>query len=558
MGSDIIGITYYRKKTYRFVQYKPRSYIDGMASIDLPSVADEARVRPLSQSWPLFVGVGLGLALGSFEGAGVQAIFPYVAGGLATSSDHALWTLTYFIVNWSLGITLMPWTTARFGMRRVFLTATGVAAAGSVISGMTHNLWIMLLSRTLEGLAAGLLVPLSQSLFLRHSPKSKHALVTVFWSNAMLVPFFFGPAIGGWLATGPGFRWIFWLSLPLWLLAAVLGGRAIPADGGDPSLPAFDLAGFVLLYAGLMGLQITLDNGEQYGWWHSPLILSSSVFALIAFVLFAWRESEAPYPLLRFHYLRQRNYWLGLSLLCLGWAMFMGWAAALPLWVEQNLGYNGYWGSIVLVPIAIGAIPVSMVMDRLRSLVGLRRLATLCFLLFAASYGNFTLSPISSLGDTVLPMLFMGLAVGSLFVPLTLIMLSEVPAAEIPRAATTSNFIRVFSANIGVSLISVYWTRGSALVATQMRDKIDPYTHSIWPLWQLQHLLEVEAATLSMNNLLRLCMWIALLAALAAYLFIIPPRSIARPDGPHDYVEEEELETAETPAGGELPASTTS
>ncbi len=155
-------------------------------------------------------------------------------------------------------------------------------------------------------------------------------------------------------------------------------------------------------------------------------------------------------------------------------------------------------------------------------------------------------------------MLFMGLAVGSLFVPLTLILLSEVPAAEIPRAATTSNFIRVFSANIGVSLISVYWTRGSALVATQMRDKIDPYIHSTWPLWQLQHLLEVEAATLSMNNLLRLCMWIALLAALAAYLFIIPPRSIARPDGPHDYVEEEELETAETPAGGELPASTTS
>jgi hypothetical protein len=154
-------------------------------------------------------------------------------------------------------------------------------------------------------------------------------------------------------------------------------------------------------------------------------------------------------------------------------------------------------------------------------------------------------------------MLFMGLAVGSLFVPLTLILLSEVPAAEIPRAATTSNFIRVFSANIGVSLISVYWTRGSALVATQMRDKIDPYTHSTWPLWQLQHLLEVEAATLSMNNLLRLCMWIALLAALAAYLLIIPPRSIARPDGPHNYVEEEELETAETPAAGELPASTT-
>jgi len=527
----------------------------------MPADADTSRdgdsIRPLSQSWPLFAGVGLGLALGSFEGASIQAIFPYVAGGLATSSDHALWTLTYFIVNWSLGITLMPWTTARFGMRRVFLAATAIAAAATVLSGTTHNLWIMLLSRTLEGLAAGLLVPLSQSLFLRHSPASKHAMVTVFWSNAMLVPFFFGPAIGGWLATGPGFRWIFWSSLPLWLLAAFLGARAIPTERGDPTLPAFDFSGFALLYAGLMGLQITLDNGEQYGWWHSPLIIQSSLFACIAFLLFAWRESEARHPLLRFHYLRKRNYWLGLLLLCLGWAMFMGWAAALPLWVEQNLGYNGYWGSLVLVPIAIGAIPLSMIMDRLRTLVGLRRLATLCFLLFAASYGSFKLSPSSSLGDTILPMLLMGLAVGSLFVPLTLILLSEVPAAEIPRAATTSNFIRVFSANIGVSLISVYWTRGSALAAAQMRDRLDPYSHTAWPLWRLQHLLGVEAATLSMNNLLRLCMWIALLAALAAYVFIIPPRSIARPDTPKSYVEEEELETCSAKTR-DLPASTTS
>jgi hypothetical protein len=76
--------------------------------------------QSLSKTWPLFAGGGLALGMGSFDGASVQGIFPYVAGGLSTSSDHALWTLTYFIVHWSLGITLMPWTTARFGMRRVF------------------------------------------------------------------------------------------------------------------------------------------------------------------------------------------------------------------------------------------------------------------------------------------------------------------------------------------------------------------------------------------------------------------------------------------------------
>lgn len=145
--------------------------------------------QSLSKTWPLFAGVGLALGMGSFDGASVQGIFPYVAGGLSTSSDHALWTLTYFIVHWSLGITLMPWTTARFGMRRVFQMAVTVAMVGTVISVATDNLWIMLLSRALQGIAAGLLVPLSQSLFLRHSPGRFHGPVTIFWSNAMLVPF---------------------------------------------------------------------------------------------------------------------------------------------------------------------------------------------------------------------------------------------------------------------------------------------------------------------------------------------------------------------------------
>ncbi|WP_337588875.1 MFS transporter [Acidithiobacillus thiooxidans] len=160
------------------------------------------RIQPLSRTWPLFAGVALALGMGSFDGASVQGIFPYVAGGLSTSNDHALWTLTYFIVHWSLGITLMPWTTQRFGMRRVFQMAVMVAGIGTIISATTSNLWIMLLSRALEGIAAGLLVPLSQSLFLRHSPERQHGLVTIFWSNAMLVPFFSGrPWAVFWLQT---------------------------------------------------------------------------------------------------------------------------------------------------------------------------------------------------------------------------------------------------------------------------------------------------------------------------------------------------------------------
>ncbi|WP_369573116.1 DHA2 family efflux MFS transporter permease subunit [Acidithiobacillus sp. IBUN Pt1247-S3] len=490
--------------------------------------------------WLLFLGVALALALGSFDGAAVQGIFPYLAGGVATSSDHALWALTYFIVNWSVGITLMPWTSARFGARRVFFGACLLAALGSVISAATSNLWILLLSRAMEGMAAGLLVPLSQSLFLRASPPKQHGLVTVLWSNAMLVPFFVGPALGGYLAVTLSYRWIFALSVPIWLFAAWLGSGQIREERG-PRPPAFDLAGFLLLYAGLMALQIVLDNGEQYGWWHSRFILSASLIAIGLLSLFAWREASAQHPLLRFHYLRQRNYWLGLVLLCLGWALFMGWASLLPLWAEQNLGFNGWWGSSILIPIGLAAVPVSTLMDRLRGLFGLRRLASACFLLFALAYGTAYLSPMMSLGDLFWPVFLLGLGVGSLFVPLTLIILSGIPKEETPLASTTSNFIRVFSANIGVSMLEVFWARGTALAQAHLRADLRPV--SGLPLPMLRQHMEILAATLSLNNLLRLSMWIALMAAVIAYVFLISPRKMAA-TAAASYVEEEERETA--------------
>lgn len=513
-------------------------------------------IQPLSKIWPLFTGVGLALAMGSFDGASVQGIFPYIAGGLSTSSNHALWTLTYFIVNWSVGITLMPWTTQRFGMRRVFQIAVIVASIGTIISALTSNLWIMLCSRALEGIAAGLLVPLSQSVFLRHSPQARHGLVTIIWSNFMLVPFFFGPAIGGFLATNLGYRSIFLFSLPIWILAFFLGSKGILKDPGQKDVPPFDSWGFALLYAGLMCMQIVLDQGEEYGWWHSTFILKMTLAAFVCLLLFAWRESEVTYPLLQMHFLTRRNYWLGLLLLCLGWAMFMGWASILPLWAEENLGFNGYWASLVLAPIGIGAIPISTMMDRLRGLLGLRRLATLCFTIFATAYGSTYLSPITSLSDLFLPVLLIGIAVGMLFVPLTMIILSGLDSEDIPAAATTSNFIRVFSANIGVTLLSVYWTRYGALAADHLRGHVSRFQQP--PLLSpenLHHLILIQADTLSMDNLLRLSMWVCIGAAIVAYIFIIPPRRMANPANVDDYVAEEESETRFTaPAKAAAPA----
>lgn len=488
------------------------------------------RAQPMP--WRLLTGVGLGLALGSFDGAALMALFPYVAGGVSTSSNHALWTLDYFVVSWAVGITIMPWTSARFGSRWVFLGACLVAAVGSAISATTSNLWVLLISRDMEGLAAGLLVPLSQILFLRNTDPRRHGLITILWSNVMLIPFFLGPALGGFLAVALSYRWIFALSVPLWGLAAWLGAGAIPEEERQYP-PAFDLLGFLLLYGGLTVLQIALDDGEQYGWWHSRFILHTGLVTLLLLLLFAWRERSAKHPLLQFHFFRHRNFWLGLLLLSLGWSFFVGWISILPLWAEETLGFNGWWASIILIPLGLAAVPLSSLMDRLRGPVGLHRLAALCFLLFALAYGTAYLSPMMGLIQLCWITFFMGLGTGALFVPLTMVMLSPIPREELGRASTTGNFFRVFSASLGVTLLSTFWTRGTALASSSLRSEW-PQHHLLLPTPILFQYLQGVASSISINNLLRLSMWLCLGIAVIAYFFIQPePR-------PESYVEEEE------------------
>lgn len=499
---------------------------------------------------PLFVGVGLALAIGSFEGASVLGILPYIGGSLSTSSDHALWTLTYFIVHWSLGITVMPWCMRRWGARKLFELSVILTLLGTLLGAETGNLWIMLIARAMQGFGAGLLVPLSQHLFLQRSPKARHGLVTIIWSNAMLIPFFVGPAIGGYLATTSGWRGIFWVCAPLLLVAGWLGRQGIDASPTDQNTPPFDYIGFGLLYAGLLCLQMVMDQGQDDGWWHAHLIDWLSLAAASLLLAFAWWEHRYPYPLLSFRFFRQHNYTLGLLLLCLGWSLFMAWAALLPLWAESDLGYNGFWGSALLLPIALGAVPVASAMDRLRGLIGLRRLATLCFLLFATGYGIAYVSPATGLADLFLPMLIEGLGVGMLFVPLTLIVLSGIEPQDIPTAATTSNFIRVFSANVGVTLLSVYWIRQSDVAAAALRADAIPgnFSPSAQSLAGLYRMMEAEAQTLSLDNLLKLSSWVCLASAALAYFVLKPPAAVAAPHGPRGFIQEQEMESTLSPA----------
>lgn len=489
--------------------------------------------RPKVALVPMTVGLGLGLGLGSFAGGGLQSIYPYVAGTLATSSDHALWTLTYFLVHWALGIALMPWLSRKFGLKRLFILCMAMLMAACVMGIMSTSLTPMLIARSAQGISAGVLVPLVQTLLLTHYPKRQHTLAVALWSNVMLVPFFLGPALGGWLATN--FTWIdiFWLVLPLAVVSIVLAQFAVPADRPTTPPPRFDIIGLILLWPGLIALQIVLDQGEQFGWFHSTFISRMALAAGSLLGLFTIWELFEPSPLLQLRFLARRNFGFGLLLLCLGWSIFVGWSSILPLWSETDLGFNGWWGGVLLVPLAATAIPMAAMMSRLTRMFSLRMLAAACYVIYAGAYLVAFFDPRVGLAATMPTELIQGIAVGMLFVPLTMIVLSDARPEELAAASTTSNFIRVSSANLGVTLLTTLWQRQTAHVESHMRAAMPDEAVNAWAartqvhgishdatIAMLAHMMHIEAETWSLDNALRLSAWICLGAAAMALLLL--------------------------------------
>ncbi|MDD2877170.1 MAG: DHA2 family efflux MFS transporter permease subunit [Acidiphilium sp.] len=484
------------------------------------------------------IGLGLGLGLGSFAGGALQSIYPYVAGTLATSSDHALWTLTYFLVHWALGISLMPWFSRKFGLKRLFILAMITLAASCMLAIVATSLPIMLLARSVQGLSAGILVPLVQTLLLTHYPKRQQTLAVALWSNVMLVPFFLGPAFGGWLATNYSWLDIFWLVIPLSAVAIGLVQISLPNDRPSAPPPKFDIVGLMLLWPGMIALQIVLDQGEQFGWFRSVFISHVALIAAVLLVLFIIWELFEPVPLLQLRYLARRNFGFGLLLLCLGWSIFVGWSSILPLWSETDLGFNGWWGGVLLVPLAATAIPMAAMMSRLTRIFSLRALAVGCFVIYGGAYALAFFNPEVGLAATMPSELIQGIAVGMLFVPLTMIVLSDASPGEIAMASTTSNFIRVSSANLGVTLLSTLWERQTAHIEDNMRGDMPQDAVHEWAshmqaqgmshdevIALLAHMLHIQAETWSLDNALRLSAYICVGAAALALLLLRAPRS---------------------------------
>jgi len=466
----------------------------------------------------------------------VNVAVPHIAGSLGVSSSEGTWTISSYSLASAIMQPLTGWIARRFGEVKTFVVSVGLFVVFSMMCGLATSMPMLVFARLMQGAGSGPMVALSLTLLLASYPKAKQGIALALWAMTVVVAPIFGPILGGWLTDNFSWPWIFYINLPVGILAGVITWTLLRKRETKTFQSPIDVVGLVLLVGGVGCLQFMLDNGNDHDWFASPLIATLGIVALVSLTFLVVWELHAKHPVVDLGLFKQRNFTAGVIALSLGMFAFFGINVVFPLWLQTTLGYTATWAGLATAPVGVLAFLLSPVLGRNMQRLELRAVVTFAFVVFAGtSYWFSTFDSQASFATLVLPRFVMGIAIPCFFIPLNQIYLSGLPAEEIASASGLANFFRTLGSSVSTAVTVTLWQhRGilhHATLTENVTDASQPATQILGQLAQgggqtralgiVDQLVNKEALTLAVNDIFLLC---AIL-----FIVLIPVIWLAKP-----------------------------
>jgi DHA2 family multidrug resistance protein len=391
----------------------------------------------------------------------VNVSLPHIAGNLSASTDEATWTLTSYLVANAIILSMTGWLASTFGRKRLLmLSVTGFTVA-SFFCGLAPTLPFLIFFRVIQGACGGGLQPLSQAILLESFPPEKRGQAMAFWALGIVVAPMLGPVAGGWLTDNYSWRWVFYINVPIGILAILLTQTFI----FDPHYlrkesKGIDYWGIGLLVVGMGALQIMLDKGQEDDWFGSHFIVILAVLAVIGLGGLIVRELKAEHPIIDLSVFRYRSYAIGTFIMTVVGFVLYGSTVLLPLLMQELLGYTATHAGITNLPRGMASFLFMPLVGYLTGKVDARKLLGAGFLVTAlAMYliSLFSLGVASS--NFWLPLTLQGAGLGLIFVPLTTVTNDPVPRERMGNATSIFNLMRNVGASIGISMVETMQVR---------------------------------------------------------------------------------------------------
>jgi MFS transporter, DHA2 family, multidrug resistance protein len=391
---------------------------------------------------------------------------PHIAGNLSASTDEATWVLTSYLVSNAIMLPATGWIGARIGRRRLLLLSIVLFTAASLLCGVAINMPMLILARILQGVGGGGMQPLAQAILLESFPPRDHGTAMAVYGIGIVVAPVIGPTLGGWITDSFSWRWIFYINLPVGILALFLAGMFIE----DPPYirrkfqGAIDYLGFAFMALWLGSLQLVLDKGQESDWFGAVWIRWTAFLSIAAFFSFLIRERRCHDPIVQLHVLRNRNFVTGTLITAVYGFVLYGVTALLPLFLQTLIGYPALDSGLAVSPRGIGSMLSMLVAGWLAARLDGRFLLAVGLAIFGCS--TLMLSRLNlgiGMASVIWPNVINGFAGGFVFVPLTTMAMGRLQREEIGNASGIYNLMRNIGGSVGIASVTTLLVRRSQL-----------------------------------------------------------------------------------------------
>ena len=424
-----------------------------------------------ANKWIITITVILASMIELIDTSIVNVALPQMMGNLGATLDQIAWVVTGYVVANVIVIPMTAFLAALFGRRNYFTGSIILFTVASFFCGHATSLWELVIFRFIQGIGGGAMLSTSQAILVEAFPPEELGLANGLFGLGVVVGPTIGPTLGGWITDSYSWRWIFYVNLPIGIIAALMAMAFIPPPQEVRKVGTIDWTGIGLLVAGIGSLQIVLERGESEDWFSAGYIRWLTATAVLCIAAFIWRELTAEHPVVDLRVLKDRSLAVGtLFTFILGFGLY-GSVFIFPVFAQNLLGFTAMQTGLILLP---GSLATAVMMPVVGKLMQrgfpaqiLNALGFISFFGFTYLLSHSTLA--SSKADFFWPLILRGVGLGLLFVPLTTLALSGLKGKNIPQGAAMTNMMRQLGGSFGVALVATFiqyrsWTHRSRLL----------------------------------------------------------------------------------------------
>lgn len=402
----------------------------------------------------------------------------HIAGSLSASREESTWVLTSYLVANGIVLPLSGWLSGVIGRKKFFLLCIAGFTFASFMCGAATSLPMLIFFRLIQGLAGGGLQPTQQAIIMDSFPPEKRGAVFGITGITLICAPILGPTLGGWITDNFSWRWIFYINIPVGILAFLLVTQMVrdPAHAVAKGIKKIDYIGLGLVALSIGALQIVLDKGQQDDWFSSAFITSFAIISVISIIFaFFWLRSQSN-PVVDFSLMKDRSFFLGTFLIFVTGFVLYSSSALLPILVQSQFGYDAMLAGLVLSPGAVSVLVLMPIAGQLVSRVPARYLVLIG--LFFCGLGCFMTSthmnPYLDYNTFVWMRAVQMLGIPFLFIPVSTLAFMNVPKEKSTKASSLFSLSRNLGGSVGIALITTYLARRSQTYQGYMTDRLVP------------------------------------------------------------------------------------